>query len=91
MRRIVYRLTAEADLEEINNYGIEFSEQTRDRFFEDIHSSIEILKQFPETGRLLDNGRRRFISAKYRFAISHRVYDDRIEIVGVYRFQNRTS
>ncbi len=89
MTKIIYRESAFQDLADIHNYYAAISEQINDRVFADIYSAIETLELFPFAGRELPDGRRRLVSIKYRFVISHKSYDDTVEIVGVYRRQNR--
>ena len=89
MIKVIYLDTAKADLKDIMNYYTEISSRTSSRVYEDIYGAIETLQMFPMAGHQLPDGRRRFVSSKYRFVISHKTYEDRIEIVGVYRRQNR--
>ncbi len=91
MIKIIYRDTAKADLKEIEKYYYEISPRTNSRVFNDIHGAIYTLQLFPKAGRKLPDGRRRFVSSQFRFVISHKTYKDRIDIVGVYRQQNRNS
>ena len=95
MIKIIYRDTAKADLKEIETYYNEISPRTNLRVYSDIHSdihsAIQTLQLFPKAGRKLPDCRRRFVSNQFRFVISHKAYKDRIEIVGVYRHQNRKS
>ncbi len=91
MIKIIYRDTAKADLKEIETYYNEISPRTNLRVYSDIYSAIQTLQLFPKAGRKLPDGRRRFVSNQFRFVISHKTYKDRIEIVGVYRHQNRKS
>jgi plasmid stabilization system protein ParE len=91
MIRVIYRDTAQADLKEIESYYTEISSHTSLRVHSDIYGAIHTLQLFPMAGRELSDGRRRFVSSQFRFVISHKIYSDRIEIVGVYRQQNRKS
>ena len=87
--RIVYRSEALADLQNIHDYYEAISAETNAGVFDDIFEAISTLQTFPKVGRQLEDGRRRFVSPKYRFVISHHSYGDRVEIVGVYRQQDR--
>ena len=78
--RIAYRLEAEDDRREIRLYYNEISRRTADNVYKDIVAAINVLKDFPEVGRDIGGGRRRFTSSKYRFVISHRLYDDYIDL-----------
>lgn len=89
MTKIIYRESAFQDLSEIQQYYSAISDQTNDRVFADIFAAIETLELFPFAGRKLQDGRRRLVSIKYRFVISHKSFDDTVEIIGVYRRQNR--
>ena len=91
MIKIIYRDTAKADLKEIKEYYDQISPRANTRVFNDIYSAIHTLQLFPKAGRKLPDGRRRFVSSHFRFVISHKSYKDRVEIVGVYRQQNRKS
>jgi plasmid stabilization system protein ParE len=89
MTKIVYRDSANNDLADIRTYYSNISEQVYNRVISDISASIEILKQSPEAGFVYKTGRRRIVSQKYKFVVTYRYVSEYVEIVGIYRFQNR--
>jgi len=90
MMRVRYRWSANRDLQKIKNYYDDISPKTVDRVFIDITEAIEVLKTFPLGGRALEGkAERRIVTSKYGYVISYLATDDEIEIIGVFRYQNR--
>ena len=90
MRRIVVRQSALADLESLASYFDAIDPDITVRIVADIERSVERLKDFPSIGGAIPHtDLRRIISRRYRFTISYFVAPERVEIVGVFRFQNR--
>ena len=89
MTPIIYRQSANTDLAGIRKYYTDISEKTYDNVISDIHETISILSQMPEAGFVYKTGRRRLVSSKYRFIINYAHRQNRVEIVGIYRFQDR--
>lgn len=60
------------------------------RIVADIRDRLERLRYFPKSGQRIEMaGIRRVLSRRYRFKIAYRVTGEAIEVVGVFRFQNR--
>jgi plasmid stabilization system protein ParE len=60
------------------------------RIVEDVRTRIERLRHFPKSGKRIDVGDlRQVLSRRYRFKIAYQVTEEEIEIVGIFRFQNR--
>ena len=60
------------------------------RIVADVRERIEGLRHFPRSGeRMGVSGIHRVLSRRYRYKIAYRVTDEAIEIIGVFRFQNR--
>ncbi|WP_017931439.1 type II toxin-antitoxin system RelE/ParE family toxin [Robiginitomaculum antarcticum] len=87
--KIVYRRSALRDLQNIRNYYAAISLKTADNIRIDIYETIDVLKAFPDSGRPLYDGSRLFPTQKYRFNITYVHKKDNMEIVGIFRFQNR--
>ncbi len=90
MTRLVYRREARFDLEQIKRYYDDISPQTSERVYEDIRDTLLRLKLFPSSGRRLE-GRveRRIVTPKYRYVITYMFETDKIDVIGVFRFQDR--
>ena len=92
MRRVVYLDVAQADLQSIADYYGAIDPEVADRILADVRSAIAKLDHFPHRGQAVRGGPlRRILSRRYRFKIAYRVRQDVIEIVGVFRFQDRQS
>jgi plasmid stabilization system protein ParE len=92
LKRCVYLDAARADLQSIADYYGAIDPEVADRILDDIRSAIAKLSHFPHRGRAVKDGPlRRVLSRRYRYKIAYRVRRDFIEIVGVFRFQDRQS
>ena len=90
MISIRYRWSANQDLQDIKHYYDNISEATTDRVYYDIIHAIEVLKTFPLAGRpIAGRSERRIVTSKYGFVISYIAANNSIEIVGIFRHQNR--
>jgi plasmid stabilization system protein ParE len=88
--RLEFWPQADNDLNEIIGYFAAKAPGALAGIKADLEESFRLITEYPliypsVPGRPL----RRHVSRKYRFKVTYRVYDDRIEIVGVFRFQNR--
>lgn len=88
---IQYDDAAQADLEEIEAYFLQYSFKAMQSVARDIQSTIQAIATFSDSGRPLSENRRRLITPRYGFTISYRTNSDGIIILGIYRYQNRTS
>ncbi len=90
MKRFVYLDTAQADLSSIADYYGAIDAEVADRILLDIETAVAKLNDFPHRGeRVPGRPLRRILSARYRFKIVYRVTGDTIEVIGVFRFQDR--
>jgi plasmid stabilization system protein ParE len=92
LKPIIFRLSAFADLKAIASYFDAIHPDITVRVVTAIRDSIERLRDFPLSGEAIrGTDLRRILSKRYRFIISYFVAPTRIEIVGVFRFQNRRA
>ena len=77
------------ELAAIKDYYAAFGEITANRVMEDILNVFQVLSVFPLSGYEHARGLRRRSSVKFRFIVTYRALPDRVEILSVYRFQNR--
>jgi len=90
MTEILFLDEALSDLAEINTHYSEVAPTSLDNIWNDIYVVMEVLATWPLAGRTLVNKPgRRFVSPKYRFTITYDYRDDRVEIIGIFRFQDR--
>ena len=90
MRTIVFRRSALADLDTRATYFDAIDPDIMQRIVADIERAVARLAQFPRSGEAIARtGLRRIVSRRYRFTVSYLVGPERIEIVGVFRFQDR--
>lgn len=90
MTQVIYRYEAKSDLDQIKAFYDDISPDTHERVFADISDTISRLKLFPYSGRRLEGRReRRIVTPKYRYVIVHLISSDIIEIIGIFRYQNR--
>jgi len=84
-------MSALADLEAIASYFDAIDPDITARIVAD-ESSLKRLKDFPLSGEeVRGTDLRRILSKRYRFIISYFVAPAQVEIVGVFRFQNRRA
>jgi plasmid stabilization system protein ParE len=58
----------------------------------DLQRSFRLLLDFPHAGALVAKRRfRRIVTRRYHFKIAYSVRGDHIEVLGIYRFQDRQS
>lgn len=92
MKPIVYGRSALADLEALASYFDAIDPDVTIRIVTDIEGSVARLADFPLSGEAIPRTELwRIVSRRYRFTISYFVAPNRIEIVGVFRFQNRET
>lgn len=92
MMRITFRKEAEDDLRSIIAYYEEVAPEALPNILLDIHRSIDQLTYFPRIGmQVPDRAFRRLVTLKYHFKIAYEVGEDRIVILGLFRFQDRES
>jgi plasmid stabilization system protein ParE len=89
---VLYLPRALDDLNAIAEYFENLDADVAIRVRADIKRAIGLLQENPFSGRAVGrSGLRRKLTHRYRFKIAYRVRRDVIEILGIYRFQNRTA
>jgi plasmid stabilization system protein ParE len=89
---VEFRASAVADLDAIVAWYDDVSPASTSRILSDIERSIEQLKHFPRSGSPVGrHDLRRIVTLRYHFKISYLILADVIQIVGIFRFQDRTS
>ena len=92
MKPVVFRESALADLEALASFFDAIDPDVTSRIVADIEGSIARLAHLPLSGEAIPHtDLRRIASRRYRFTISYFAAPDQVEIVGVFRFQNRAS
>lgn len=90
MRHIIFRSEAEADLRDIIAYYDDVAPDALPRILSDIYRSVDQLVRFPHLGMLVeDRHYRRIVTLKYHFKVAYEAGDDRIVILGIFRYQDR--
>ena len=90
MKRIIFRAEAEADLRGIIDYYNEVAPESIGNIVADIYRSINLLGEYALIGMQVPNrSYRRIVTIRYHFKIAYEVGEDRIIILGIFRFQDR--
>ncbi len=90
MRRIIFRKEAEADLRSIIQYYEDIAPESVANILVDIYRSIDLLADYAHIGmQVPDRHYCRLVTIRYHFKIAYEVGDDRIVILGIFRFQDR--
>ena len=90
MKPVIFRARAERDLLGIIEYYSEFSQDTAQNVLNDIYRAIDQLSFFPHSGREIDRrDYRRIVTHKYHFQIGYEVVADSVNIIGIFRYQDR--
>lgn len=84
-----YRRSALRDLADIEAYYRSISEDIHERVYWDIVSTLDAVRTFPNMYAAHGPGRRP-VTPAYGFSILYLVLGDAMEVVGVYRHQDRT-
>lgn len=83
---------ADADLEGIITYYSAVAPHPLPDILADIERSLDWICEFPRAyPRVAGRNYRRHVSRKYHFKIVYQILRGGVEIVGIFRFQNRTS
>ena len=92
MNTILFRTEAEADLQSIVAYFEDVAPGALPNILSDIHRSIDQLARYPLSGmRVPDRSFRRIVTIRYHFKVAYEVDDDRIVILGIFRYQDRET
>ena len=92
MKTVIFRAEAEADLRSIIAHYEEVAPGSLGNILTDIHHTIDQLTYFPRLGmQVPDRTFRRIVTLKYHFKIAYEVDDDRIVVLGIFRYQDREA
>ena len=87
---IAFRTEAKADLDAIIDWYTAVAPESLERILADIYRSIDQLSRYPRSGMSVPERRfRRIVTLDYHFKIGYQIEDERIVILGLFRFQNR--
>lgn len=90
MKALIFRREAEQDLRGIIAFYEEVAPAALSNILSDIYRSIDQLAEFPHSGmQVSDRPFRRIVTIKYHFKIAYEVGDDRIIVLGIFRYQDR--
>ncbi len=90
MRRIIFRKEAETDLRDIIAYYEDVAPESLANILSDIYRAVDQLVHFPNIGmQVKERGYRRIVTLKYHFKVAYEVSEDRIVILGIFRYQDR--
>jgi plasmid stabilization system protein ParE len=90
MRQIIFRKEAEADLRNIITYYEVFAPESLANILSDIYRAVDQLVHFPNIGmQVEERNYRRIVTLKYHFKVAYEVGEDRIIILGIFRYQDR--
>lgn len=89
---VEFRASAVADLDAIIAWYGDVAPASTSRILADIGRSIEQLKHYPRSGSPVGrHNLRRIVTLRYHFKIAYLILVDAIQIVGIFRYQDRTS
>jgi plasmid stabilization system protein ParE len=92
MIQVVFRKRAEADLLGIIDWYEAVAPEAVSKILSDIYSSIDQLIDYPLSGMAVPGKKfRRVVTRSYHFKIAYQVEKDRLVIIGIYRYQNRSA
>ena len=92
MMTILFRKEAEADLRSIIAYYEEIAPDALPHILSDMYRSIDQLTRYPHSGmQVPDRSFRRIVTIKYHFKLAYEVSEDRVVILGIFRYQDRES
>lgn len=90
MIQIQFRRQAEADLRSIMDYYDDVSPESLPNILADIYRAIDQLTHFPRIGmQVEERAYRRLVTIKYHFKVAYEIGDDRVIILGIFRYQDR--
>ena len=92
MKPIKFRRRADRDIERILAYYLQIAPEAVPTIAADIDRSLGLIEASPERyPEIAGTAYRRLVTKRYKFKIAYRVGRDVTEIVGIYRFQNRSA
>lgn len=89
--QVRFRAKAIADLDKIIQWYDKQAPESTQRIVDDIERAIRRLQQFPHSGPTVGlQDLRRIVTLRYHFKIAYRAMHNSIEIIGIFRFQDRS-
>ena len=90
MLDVIFRKRAEEDLLALQDWFSEVAPNSVERILADIYRSIDLVRENPELAQAVPgHNYRRIVTRKYRFKVASMIKRGRIDILGIYRFQDR--
>ena len=90
MLDVTFRKRAKEDLLAIQAWFEQVAPASVERILADIYRSIDLVREHPERAQLVHRRNyRRIVTRKYSFKVAYMVKPDRIDVLGIYRYQNR--
>lgn len=87
-----YRRRAVADLQALRAYYLPIDPAALDNVLDDIERSISLLREHPFAGPAMESKPIRWtVSRRYGFKITYMTDGETLQILGIFRYQNRTS
>lgn len=84
--------SARADIDAIISWFDEIAPDSVPRILADVDRSIQQLRAFPRSGApVADSNNRRIVTRRYHFKIAYQIDEDSVVIIGVFRFQDRST
>lgn len=92
MKPLRFSLRADDDFSRIVAYYEQVAPYALPNIRADIERGLDLIKERPEQTALVPKRNyRRYVTSRYRFKISYLVRPTCIDVLGIYRFQNRTA
>lgn len=90
--KIAFRAEAAADLRSIIAYYEDVAPEALSNILSDIYRSIDQLSHFPRIGMQVPDSRfRRLVTLRYHFKVAYEIGEDAIQILGIFRYQDREA
>lgn len=87
---MTFRGEALEDIRAIADWHDDIDRTVTDRIRIDLQRTFRLLLDFPQAGAVVTGRRyRRIVTRRYHFKIAYFVRGDHIEVLGIYRFQDR--
>ena len=90
MTPIHFTQQAREDLRSIQSHYQDVAPASVDKVLSDIYSMLDILSKWPKVGRRVKGENfHQIATTKYRYVIAYQHIDERIEVEGIFRYQDR--
>lgn len=89
---LVFLESALSDLAQIENFYRPKNSIATDKILTDVFESCDQLNLWPMSGHIVEGEPgRRITTGKFGFTITHKVENDDVYIVGIFRYQDRSG